>query len=90
MTMFVDDIWQLFWTGGQYPAAPPETNFIIKISLKKRYFLLRLSNKMTACEVRSFCMEFGMLLFVFGSCTIFLFKSYPYNMAKKWLCQWFF
>lgn len=31
-----------------------------------------------------------MLLFVFGSCTIFLFKSYPYNMAKKQLCQQLF
>jgi len=26
-------------------------------------------------------------MFIFGSCTIFLLKNYPYNMTEKCLCQ---
>ena len=75
--MLVNRLFVTSWTGGQYPAAPP---FKIMGEIKKT----------TACEERLFfIVEFFEDLFIFGPCTSYLFKSYPYNSHNGAWCQRF-
>ena len=88
--MFVDEYHDTSWTRGQYPAAPP----CIFDSAERPVFYL-VSNvgckKTTTCEQWLF-LKSGVLqvLFIFGFCITFLFRSYPHNKSQKCLCQQYF
>ena len=88
--MLVDEYHDASWTRGQYPAAPP--HIVIPQPFGWLFCWLIVASIKKQPPASSGCFSSGVLrvLFIFGSCIIFLFRSYPYNIALKSLCQRFF